>query len=94
MTGGRGDLNVRVLTRCSCVLFCLFLFSSEAVDLAVKCAGKEVAGRQIRVDYAPVRERKSFGGNDGGSRGGTYPTLIMILTAIVLALPVADAFSF
>ena len=43
--------------------------SEESVEAAVKCAGKEVAGRAIRVDYAPVRERKSFGG-DGGGRGG------------------------
>lgn len=42
----------------------------SAVDAAVKCAGKEVAGRMIRVDYAPVRERKSFGGDSGGGRGG------------------------
>jgi RNA recognition motif-containing protein len=32
--------------------FC-FSVSEESVDAAVKCAGKEVAGRQIRVDYAP-----------------------------------------
>ena len=44
--------------------------STEAVDLAVKVAGTEVAGRAIRVDYAPVRERKSFGGGDRGGRGG------------------------
>ena len=45
--------------------------SEDSVDAAVKCAGKEVAGRMIRVDYAPVRERKSFGGEGGaGGRGG------------------------
>jgi len=44
--------------------------TEEAVENAVKMTGTEVAGRQIRVDYAPVRERKSFGGGDRGSFGG------------------------
>lgn len=30
-----------------------FAESEDSVEAAVKCAGKEVAGRQIRVDYAP-----------------------------------------
>jgi uncharacterized membrane protein YgcG len=52
-----------------CIFFCALTETEEAVDAAIKVAGTEVAGRQIRVDYAPVRERKSFGG-DGGGRGG------------------------
>lgn len=58
-----------MLSLCA-VLCCVPIAESEdSVEAAVKCAGKEVAGRMIRVDYAPVRERKSFGG-DGGGRGG------------------------
>lgn len=36
---------------------------------AVKLAGTMMNGRGIRVDFAPPRERKSFGG-DAGGRGG------------------------
>ena len=31
----------------------------DAVDAAVKCAGKEVAGRMIRVDYAPGKKTET-----------------------------------
>ena len=31
----------------------------DAVDAAVKCAGKEVAGRMIRVDYAPGKKKET-----------------------------------
>jgi nucleolin len=53
-----------------CPLFCFPVHSEDSLDAAIKCAGKEVAGRMIRVDFAPVRERKSFGGDAGGGRGG------------------------
>ena len=52
-------------------------FDGNSTDAAVKLAGTDVNGRAIRVDYAPPRNRDSFGGGggrDGGrGRGGSSP---------------------
>jgi len=44
--------------------------SGEACDAAVKLAGSDINGRAIRVDYAPPRNRPSFGDSPRGGRGG------------------------
>ena len=43
----------------------------DSTDEAVKFSGADVNGRAIRVDYAPPRNRESFGG--GGRGGGRSP---------------------
>ena len=43
----------------------------DSVDAAVQCAGTDVNGRAIRVDFAPPRNRDRDSGSprDGGGRG-------------------------
>jgi nucleolin len=45
-------------------------YAGEDAEAAVKLAGTQLSGRGIRVDYAPPRERKSFGGGESGGGGG------------------------
>jgi len=44
--------------------------TEEGVDNAVKMAGAEIGGRQIRIDYAGGRPEGGAGGGRGGGRGG------------------------
>lgn len=44
-------------------------FNGDDVLEAVKLAGTDINGRAIRVDFAPPRARKEFGGGDAGGRG-------------------------
>lgn len=44
-------------------------YNGDDVEAAVKLAGTQLNGRAIRVDYAPPRNRESFGGAASG-RGG------------------------
>jgi nucleolin len=44
-------------------------FDGSHTDGAVQLAGTDINGRAIRVDYAPPRNRESFGA-PGGGRGG------------------------
>lgn len=49
--------------------FCHLDFATtEAVDAAIKLKGEELAGRDIRVDYA--NDREGFSGRRGGDRDG------------------------
>ena len=45
-------------------------FDGADTDKAVALAGTDVNGRQIRVDYAPPRDRSLGDGGRGGGRGG------------------------
>lgn len=42
----------------------------NSTDAAVKLYGTDLNGREIRVDYAPPRNRDSLGGGEGRGRGG------------------------
>lgn len=42
--------------------------STDAADAAVKHNGKDLDGRELKIDFAG--EKRSGGGRDGGSRGG------------------------
>ena len=45
-------------------------YNGDDVVKAIELAGTELNGRAIRVDYAPPRNRPSFGGGEGGRGGG------------------------
>ena len=45
-------------------------YTAEDTEKAVKLAGQMLSGRGLRSDYAPPRERKSFGGDAGGRGAG------------------------
>ena len=45
-------------------------YDGACTDAAVMLAGTEINGRAIRVDFAPPRERTSFGGAGGSPREG------------------------